>query len=134
MEFPTQGNSAMKVDPPETPETPEISATPESREGPDTGDGDERSDEDRAAVEQRREQLRRKYLGPTERNAGSLVGAGVELAAGVGVMSLGGWWLDQRLGTSPWLLVTGLSIALVGGLYRMYRAGMQMFRDDERSS
>jgi len=56
-----------------------------------------------------------------------LMGAGLELASVVAVFSLLGWWLDQKLGTDPWLLVTLMAVALVGGLYRMWRVGKRFF-------
>lgn len=56
-----------------------------------------------------------------EPNLWSLAGAGLELAAGVGVFTALGWWLDRRFGTAPWLMVTGGGIGLVGGLYNLWK-------------
>ncbi|MCX5662191.1 MAG: AtpZ/AtpI family protein [Planctomycetota bacterium] len=50
--------------------------------------------------------------------AKALAGAGFELAGIVVVMTLGGWWLDNHLGTKPWLLLVFAAIGVVGGLYR----------------
>ncbi len=46
---------------------------------------------------------------------------GVELAASVGLFTLAGWWLDRRLGTGPWLLVTLAMLAVAGSLIRIIR-------------
>ncbi len=52
---------------------------------------------------------------------------GIEFAAVVAILSLGGWWLDGKWGTSPWLLLTGLFISTIGGLYKVWRIGKQYF-------
>jgi F0F1-type ATP synthase assembly protein I len=57
-----------------------------------------------------------------------LVGAGFEFTAVIGVLTLLGWWLDGRWGTTPGLLLTGLAIGFVGGIYKLYRTGKRFFR------
>lgn len=52
--------------------------------------------------------------------AKALAGAGFELAGVVVLMTLAGWWLDKRLGSSPWLLLIFAGIGIVGGLYRFF--------------
>lgn len=56
-----------------------------------------------------------------------LLAAGTELGLSVALLSLGGWWLDKRWETSPWLLLTGLAIGAIGGMYRLYRIGKRSF-------
>lgn len=56
-----------------------------------------------------------------------LMGAGMELTGLVIVLALGGWWLDGKWGTSPWLTVTGAGIGIVGGIYNLYRIGKRFF-------
>lgn len=56
-----------------------------------------------------------------------MMGAGVELAGVVLVMALGGWWLDGKLGTGPWLMVAGVGVGTVGGIYNLYRIGKRFF-------
>lgn len=56
-------------------------------------------------------------------------GLGVELAAAVGGLSLLGYWLDRRYGTSPWGLLICFAIGLVGGMYNFIRAAYRAFRE-----
>lgn len=60
-------------------------------------------------------------------NPMALLGAGVELAASVVVLTLAGWWADGKLGTEPWLLLTGLALGMVGGTYKLWRLGKRFF-------
>jgi F0F1-type ATP synthase assembly protein I len=57
----------------------------------------------------------------------ALMGAGLEMAAVVGLLATGGWWLDQRWGTGPWLMVAGLAVGLVGETYKIWRIGRRYF-------
>ena len=45
------------------------------------------------------------------------------------LVALGGWALDLRWKTSPWLLVAGVTIGFVVRLYMLIRAGKQAFKD-----
>jgi F0F1-type ATP synthase assembly protein I len=47
---------------------------------------------------------------------------GLELALSVLVGVLGGQWLDTRLGTEPWLMVSGLLLGAVAGFRTLWRA------------
>jgi F0F1-type ATP synthase assembly protein I len=58
-----------------------------------------------------------------------LLGVGMELGMVVAVMSLGGWWVDRKLDTSPWFLLLGLGIATIGGMYNLYRQSKRYFED-----
>ncbi len=60
-------------------------------------------------------------------NPFSMLGAGVELAGAVGLMALGGWWLDGHFDTSPIFLLTGLFVGLVGGLYNLWKQAQRFF-------
>lgn len=42
-----------------------------------------------------------------------------------------GLLLDWLIGTSPWLLVTGLLLGLVGGFYRFVKEGLAAIREEE---
>lgn len=56
----------------------------------------------------------------TERRAqGDLsryAGVGVHFAATIGVFAFGGYWLDRKLGTDPWLLIAGVFVGFALGL------------------
>lgn len=60
-------------------------------------------------------------------NPWSLAGAGLELGGVVIILALLGWWLDTYFGTSPWLILTCVFIAFVGGTYNLYKAGAASF-------
>jgi len=57
----------------------------------------------------------------------ALLGAGVELGGVVALLTLGGWWLDGKAGTEPWLMLSGAGIGIVGGLYNLWRQGKRFF-------
>lgn len=46
---------------------------------------------------------------------------GIQFALVVGLLSYGGWWLDQRLGTTPLLSFFGLLAGFGIGLLQLYR-------------
>ena len=46
---------------------------------------------------------------------------GLTYAATIGVFTAAGWWLDQRLGTSPWLLIAGVFTGFGGGMVSLVR-------------
>ncbi len=46
-------------------------------------------------------------------------GLGTQFAATLGVFGALGWWLDTRLGSSPWLLLVGIFTGFGAGLYSM---------------
>ncbi len=42
----------------------------------------------------------------------------------LGCMVLGvalGWWLDQKLGTKPWMLLSGSLLGMVSGFYHFFK-------------
>ena len=49
------------------------------------------------------------------------IGAGLTLAVSVGLFAYGGWWLDRRLDSSPWLLVLGVALGITGGMLHLIR-------------
>ena len=57
-----------------------------------------------------------------------LSGLGIEFVGVVGGMIVVGWLLDRWFGTSPWLLLTGVFIGLVGGGYRFARDAQRAAR------
>lgn len=44
-------------------------------------------------------------------------GLGVQLFLTIGLFTLGGWWLDSKLGTSPFLLLLGVCVGFGAGFY-----------------
>lgn len=50
-----------------------------------------------------------------------VMGVGLQFAAAILVFLFLGRWLDDRLGTTPWLLILGVMVGAGGGFYSMYR-------------
>jgi len=60
-------------------------------------------------------------LGEAYRQLAPFMGLGTELAASVAGMLLIGYFLDKHFGTSPWLLLAGAVVGMVGGFYNFIR-------------
>jgi len=48
-------------------------------------------------------------------------GVGVEFAAAVGGCAALGFWIDRRYGSTPWGLVIGAGVGVIGGTYNLIR-------------
>jgi F0F1-type ATP synthase assembly protein I len=64
---------------------------------------------------------KRRGSASTLRQLAALAGAGVQFAVTVALCTAGGWWLDDYLGWSPWLLITGGLVGAVAAFYQLYR-------------
>lgn len=53
--------------------------------------------------------------------ASEYAGVGIQFAASILVFLFLGRWLDEKLGTAPWLLVTGVFVGFVLSFFSMYR-------------
>ncbi len=64
-------------------------------------------------------------------------GVGLELAGATAGLALVGYWIDGKFGTSPWGILGGVAIGLVGGLYNLVKESLAAAReaqaDDARS-
>lgn len=47
---------------------------------------------------------------------------GLQFATSVGLLAWGGHWLDDRWGTTPWLLLCGASLGFTGSIIAIIRA------------
>ena len=56
-------------------------------------------------------------------------GVGLELAGAVAGFSLIGYWIDRHYDTSPWGLLVGVVLGMVGGLYNFVREALQATRE-----
>jgi ATP synthase protein I len=63
---------------------------------------------------------RRRQAGPGP-EGGDLMGVGLGFAASILLFFFLGRWLDDRLGTEPWLLIVGVFVGLAAGFWSMYR-------------
>ncbi len=62
--------------------------------------------------------------------AGPLMAASWTLTAAVLLGVGGGWWLDGRLGTKPWLVLTGTLLGVIVGMYQLARAALRAGQRD----
>lgn len=53
--------------------------------------------------------------------AGEVFGVGLQFAGSILLFLFAGRWLDERLGTEPWLLLVGVLVGAVAGFYALYR-------------
>jgi len=62
----------------------------------------------------------------------SLAGVGFQFVASILLFLFIGKWLDEKLGTEPWLLIVGVFIGAAGGFYSMFRQVTRAQHDSER--
>jgi len=60
------------------------------------------------------------------RKAGPYIDASWQLAGAVGLGTLAGWWLDKKLSTGPWLLVSGALLGIGIGFYLFFKILMNL--------
>lgn len=65
-------------------------------------------------------------------------GVGLELAGATAGLALLGYWIDRHFATSPWGILGGVVIGIVGGLYNLVKQSLAAVReagteDKERS-
>jgi len=65
-------------------------------------------------------------------SGGDLAGLGVSFAATLIAFSFAGIWLDEKLGTSPWLLIVMVFLGAAGAFYLMYHKLMKGQRLSDR--
>ena len=56
-------------------------------------------------------------------------GVGLELAGATAGLALVGYWIDAKFGTSPWGIIGGFFIGIVGGLYNLVRESLAAARE-----
>ena len=65
------------------------------------------------------------HTGPTGRGGGlsgaEFAGIGLQFALVILVFTGVGYWLDKRLGSSPWFLLVFVFLGAAGGFYSMVR-------------
>lgn len=62
----------------------------------------------------------------TSRGMAALSRLAIELLAALLVGLGGGWWLDNRLGTTPWLMLLGLFLGSAAGFLNVKRAAEEL--------
>jgi F0F1-type ATP synthase assembly protein I len=64
--------------------------------------------------------------------AGEVMGVGLQFAGAILIFLFLGRWLDEKLGTSPWLLLIGVMVGAAAGFYSLYRQLVVVPRERER--
>ena len=95
--------------------------------GPKPPDSRERV-EPKPAEDPQTARLREKYSGRAAPSPIWLASAGLELAGVIVALTFGGWWLDTMFDSQPWLMITGVAVGAIGGIYSLWRRGKQFFR------
>lgn len=57
----------------------------------------------------------------------------IDLVVGVAFGGFVGWWLDQTLGTAPWLMVLFLILGFTAGMMNVIRTARRMQAQAEAS-
>jgi F0F1-type ATP synthase assembly protein I len=71
------------------------------------------------------------------KQVGSLSTIGLEIALSIAFGYFAGRWLDDKLGTEPWLEWIGLGFGLAAGalsLYRVVRRAQRMMEEEDEKS
>ena len=53
--------------------------------------------------------------------AGMYFGVGIQFAVTIVLATMGGWWLDEKLSTSPLLLIAGMLFGATAAFYHLYK-------------
>jgi F0F1-type ATP synthase assembly protein I len=56
---------------------------------------------------------------------------GIQLAAGIIIFFLIGWWLDTRYATSPTFKLTGLAVGCVGGMIKFLKSAVELGKKED---
>jgi ATP synthase protein I len=64
------------------------------------------------------------------RETAPYLGLGIQLAAVVLVSYFVGSWADGKFNTTPWLMLTGVTIGVVGGFWQFLRTVMDLTKKD----
>ena len=68
------------------------------------------------------------------RTVAPLFGSGIQLAAAVALFFFLGRWLDEKMGTGPWLMLIGALIGAGGGLYGFIRTAVKAGNEENAVS
>ena len=71
-------------------------------------------------------------LGPfTAKEHAEITTLGMEFALSEVLGALGGWWIDQKLGTLPWCLLMGVFLGFTVGIYRVVQVARSASKRDK---
>jgi len=70
-------------------------------------------------------------MGGWGKEFGPFLTIGLQLAITVIVFFFLGRWLDNEYGTSPWLMLAGLTVGIVGGLIKFFKTAVETGKQTE---
>jgi F0F1-type ATP synthase assembly protein I len=73
-------------------------------------------------------------IGKWSKEFGPYLTLGLQLALSVVVFFFVGRWLDNWLGTSPWLMFTGLLMGIVGGFLHFFRTVIALGKEEDQKA
>lgn len=65
------------------------------------------------------------------REVGPYLTLGIQLAAGIVIFFLIGWWLDARYATSPTFKLIGLVVGSIGGMIKFLKSAVELGRKEK---
>jgi F0F1-type ATP synthase assembly protein I len=65
------------------------------------------------------------------RQAGPYLTMGIQLAAGIVIFFLIGWWLDTRYETSPTFKLIGLTVGSIGGMVKFIKSAIELGKKEK---
>jgi ATP synthase protein I len=107
--------------------------TAENRESEKLSSLDERIKAARDAGPQGRDKVRAEKR-ERSRADGVAWRISAELVASFLVCGFVGWWLDEWMGTRPWVFIAGLLLGGVVGIRNVYAVAMRMQREAEEAA
>jgi ATP synthase protein I len=63
---------------------------------------------------------------------GTYATVGLDFAVAIAIGLYAGWWLDKKLGSTPWLMIIGLLFGVAAGFNLLFKAAKRMREDTER--
>ena len=94
---------------------------------------DDSSKPDPAEVERRKEELWAEARGERKDEGGSaMAGLGVQFVVTILIFLFIGQWLDRKLGTTPWMLLTGVLLGAALGFWMMLRVAKEAEKKDSK--
>jgi F0F1-type ATP synthase assembly protein I len=63
-----------------------------------------------------------------------LASVGIELSLSTVIGALGGRWLDGKLGTTPWLMISGLILGVFAGFRSLIRTARRATLENQTNS
>ena len=63
---------------------------------------------------------------------GTYATVGLDFAVAIAIGLYAGWWLDKKLGSTPWLMIIGLLFGVAAGFNLLFKAAKRMREETER--